>query len=154
VTLDSTTTPAAECWAAAVVETTQPGAPRGQQVAYVLRTAVKIYVQPPGLRSGGEITGLRVTSDGAPATPAPQVEVTFENRGALHVAATGTLEFRRPDNSLALRVPLPNVYALPGARQQVRVPLPELARGRYAVLATLDYGGADIAAALIEHQVP
>jgi hypothetical protein len=34
------------------------------------------------------------------------------------------------------------------------VPLPELARGRYAVLATLDYGGADIAAALIEHQVP
>jgi hypothetical protein len=34
----------------------------------------------------------------------------------------------------------------------VRVPLPPLPRGDYVFLATMDYGGSDIAAALLEHK--
>jgi hypothetical protein len=44
------------------------------------------------------------------------------------------------------------VYALPGAKHAVRVKLPELSAGDYVLLATVDYGGSDIAAALLEHR--
>lgn len=150
VVLDTAHAPKAECWAAAVVETVQPVQRGGQTVSYVLRTAVKIYVQPPGLRADGEIEGLRVVADSGKAPSS--IEVAFANIGTRHVVAEGALEVRRPDNSVVTRVPLPNVYALPGARQSVRVPLPALPPGQYVFLATLDYGGPDIAAALLEHR--
>jgi hypothetical protein len=66
--------------------------------------------------------------------------------------AEGLLEVRRPDNAVVTRLPLPSVYALPGARQAVRIPMPELPPGEYVFLATMDYGGPDIAAALLEHR--
>lgn len=150
VVLDTAHAPKGECWAAAVVETVQPVQRGGQTVSYVLRTAVKIYVQPPGLRADGEIADLRVVTD---STRAPSnIEVAFSNTGTRHVVAEGALEVRRPDNSVVTKVPLPNVYALPGARQSVRVPLPSLPPGQYVFLATMDYGGPDIAAALLEHR--
>ena len=62
------------------------------------------------------------------------------------------LEVRRPDNTTVHRLPLPTVYALPGARHSVRVPLPPLPGGDYVFLATMDSGGSDIAAALLEHK--
>ena len=138
--------------AAAVVETVQPAEREGQRVAYVLRTAVKIYVQSPGLRAAGEIADLRLVPEPADRASAARVEVAFANTGTRHVTAEGVLEVRRPDNAVVARVPLPNVYALPGARQAIRVPLPDLPPGRYVLLATLDYGGIDIAAAMLEHR--
>jgi hypothetical protein len=36
---------------------------------------------------------------------------------------------------------------------RVRAALPALATGRYVVLAVMDYGGAEIAAAQLEHEV-
>jgi P pilus assembly chaperone PapD len=153
VVLDSEYAPTGECWAAAVVETVQPAERQGQRVAYVLRTAVKIYVQPPGLRADGEIAGIRLVADSSEkGKPAPGIEVAFANTGSRHVVAEGVLEVRRPDNAIVTRVPLPNVYALPGARQAVRVPMPDLPPGNYVFLATMDYGGPDIAAALLEHR--
>lgn len=152
VLLDSARAPRGECWAAAVVETVQPGEQAGQRVAYVLRTAVKIYVQPPGLRAEGEIADFRMVPDDAGRDAPARVELAFANTGTRHVVAEGVLEVRRPDNALVARVPLPNVYALPGARHAVRVPLPDLPPGRYVLLATLDYGGVDIAAAMLEHR--
>lgn len=154
VTLDSETAPPGECWAAAVVETVQPGRQGGQNVAYVLRTAVKIYVQPMGLRAEGEIAGLRIVTDSAAATPQRGIEVAFANTGTRHLTAEGMLEVRRPDNAVVTRVPLPDVYALPGARMAVRVPMPALPPGQYVFLATMDYGGVDIAAAMMEHRQP
>lgn len=153
VVLDSTHAPTGECWAAAVVETVQPAERDGQRVSYVLRTAVKIYVQPPGLRAEGEIAGLRIVADSVgKGRPASGIEVAFENTGTRHVVAEGLLEVRRPDNAVVTRLPLPSVYALPGARQAVRIPMPELPPGEYVFLATMDYGGPDIAAALLEHR--
>lgn len=153
VVLDSARAPAGECWAAAVVETVQPTDRSGQRVTYVVRTAVKIYVQPTGLVPGGEIEALRVATE-APSRDAPPttVEMVFSNTGTRHVVANGSLEIRTTANALVSRLPLPTVYALPGARHVVRVPLPRLAKGSYVFLATMDYGGADIAAALLEHR--
>ncbi|HEX9563303.1 MAG TPA: hypothetical protein VF981_05000 [Gemmatimonadaceae bacterium] len=152
VLLDGAKAPAGECWAAAVVETVQSVERGSQRVAYVLRTAVKIYVQPPGLRAEGEIAELRLVSDSADGGTSAGIEVAFANTGTRHVVAGGLLEVRRPDNAVVARVPLPDVYALPGARQAVRVRMPDLPPGKYVFLATMDYGGVDIAAALLEHQ--
>lgn len=153
VALDSARAPARECWAAAVVETVQPAERAGQRVAYVIRTAVKIYVQPAGLIAEGEIESLRVQVDSAVrGRRISTLELAFVNTGARHVVAQGAIEVRTADNTLVQRIPLPTVYALPGARHAVRVPVPKLAPGTYVFLATMDYGGADIAAALLEHR--
>jgi P pilus assembly chaperone PapD len=156
VVLDSTFATTSECWAGAVVETVQPVTRQnGQQVGYVLRTAVKLYVQPVGLQVDGDITDLRVLGDSTSATPdsSRRVMVEFENTGMRHVVAQGGIEFRRADNSVAARIPLPNVYALPGARQFVVTALPKLEPGKYVMLATYDFGGTEIAAAQIEYEV-
>ncbi len=151
VSLANDGVPAGECWAAAVIETVQPVTRGRQQLAYVLRTAVKIYVQPDGLRAEGEIPEIRLVSDSLRPQAAPNIEVAFSNTGTRHVIAEGMLEVRRPDNAVVTRVPLPSVYALPGARQYVRIPMPALPPGSYVLLATMDYGGVDIAAAMLEH---
>ena len=150
VVLDSSKAPAGECWAAAVVETAQAGEHLGQKVTYMIRTAVKIYVQPEGLRTEGEIQTLRVATDSA--STASSIEVTFCNTGAKHVVTEGVLEVRQADNRVVTKIPLPPVYALPGAHHTVKVPMPKLPPGQYVLLATMDYGGGDIAAALLEHR--
>jgi P pilus assembly chaperone PapD len=153
VVLDQTKASAGECWAAAVVETVHASDRTGQRVAYVVRTAVKIYVQPSGLRADGEIEGIRIAADSASRdSTMSMVEVLFSNTGTRHVVAQGALEVRHADNTFVTRVPLPPIYALPGARHGVRVPMPKLTPGSYVFLATMDYGGADIAAALLEHR--
>ena len=152
VVLDSAKAPAGECWAAAVVETVQPADRGGQKVTYVVRTAVKIYVQPAGLRADGEIQSVRVVSQPKPGDAPESVEVLFSNTGMRHVVTQGALEIRQADNTVVSRVPLPPVYALPGANHTVRVALPKLPPGHYVFLATMDYGGAEIAAALLEHR--
>lgn len=153
VTHDSTRVPAGECWAAAIIETVHPVDRGGQRVSYVVRTAVKIYVQPAGLEPGGEIEALRFGADSTTGARGREaLEMVFSNTGTRHVVANGSLEIRTAENALVRRIPLPPVYALPGARHIVRVPMPPLPPGRYVFLATMDYGGADIAAALLEHR--
>ncbi len=153
VVLDSAKAPAGECWAAAVLETVQPAERPGQRITYVVRTAVKIYVLPAGLRADGEIQSLRVSGDSLQGQGrADAIEVQFNNTGTRHVVTEGALEIRQADNKLVSRVPLPPVYALPGAQHTVRIPMPKLPPGHYVFLATMDYGGPDIAAALLEHR--
>jgi P pilus assembly chaperone PapD len=153
VVLDSAKAPRGECWSAAVVETVQPVERMGQRVAYVVRTAVKVYVQSAMLVADGEIERVRVVDDSTKDNSVKQnIEVRFANTGTSHVVARGVLEVRKPDNTTVHRIPLPTVYALPGARHAVSVPMPALPRGDYVFLATMDYGGADIAAALLEHR--
>jgi P pilus assembly chaperone PapD len=151
VVLDSARAPGGECWAAAVVETYKPAERGGQRIMYVVRTAVKIYVQSPALVTSGEIDSLKVVSDST-GNDASAVELHFSNTGSGHLTAKGTLEIRRPDNTTVRRVAMPVVYALPGARQMVRVPMPDLPAGDYVLLATMDYGGEDIAATLLEYR--
>ena len=153
VVLDSAKAPKGECWSAAVVETVQPVERAGHRVAYVVRTAVKVYVQSAMLVADGEIERVRVVDDSTKDKSGKEsIEVRFANTGTSHVVARGVLEVRKPDNTTVHRIPLPTVYALPGAKHAVSVPLPALPRGDYVFLATMDYGGADIAAALLEHR--
>jgi P pilus assembly chaperone PapD len=157
VTMDSTTAPEKECWAAVVVETTQPAVGERRALGYVLRTAVKVYVQPATSRANGEIVEFHLAADSghaAPAaTPGPQLQFGFANTGTQHVTARGSVEFRRLDNSVAAREAAPAVYALPGATQTARLAVPKLEKGRYIVILVLDYGGDEVIAAQLEYEV-
>lgn len=154
VSLDSAASLDHECWAGAIVETVQPRTVAGRNVAYVIRTATKIYVQPPSLRAKGEVTALTIGA-GKPDSAgivANELTVEFENTGQKHLTTPGEVQFRRPDNSIAATVKLPISYTLPGAKSAIKVALPKLAPGRYIVLAVLDYGGDELAAGQIEYE--
>jgi hypothetical protein len=43
---------------------------------------------------------------------------------------------------------------LPGATRRLGVPLPRLQRGKYVLLALLDYDGAEIAAGQVDLEIP
>ena len=144
-----------ECWNIVIVQAQQPVKQAGgRTLVYTLRTGMKVYVTPAGLRTEGEVTDVRVTTARGARTAPHEAQVTFRNTGGLHVAATGRIEIRREDNSLVAVTPLPAMHALPGAESVAKVRLPACPAGRYTILAIVDYGGAELAAAQLEHEVP
>lgn len=154
ISIDSTYRPERECWAAAIVETapTPPGKEGG--VVHRIRTATKIYVQPPGVVAVGEVESLRVGIMRIGADSVRAVELTVANTGGRHLEAAGELQIRTPDNAVLQTLKLPTAYVLGGARVRVRALFPDLPPGRYVLLAILDYGGAEFAAGQSEYNVP
>jgi P pilus assembly chaperone PapD len=145
---------ARECWSVVLVESAVPEPnPSGRTLVYRIRTGLKVYAMPAGLTANGEVSDVAVRSVASGPSAQDTVEVAFQNTGTKHVVARGRVEIRRPDNTTAAVVELPPAYALPGATMRVKAALPALAVGRYVVLAVLDYGGAEIAAAQLEHEV-
>lgn len=165
-----------ECWDIFFVEEVpQRMGTRGNSLQYIFRTGVKVYVAPPGLSRDAAVEGMAVEevpvvpavpaaapSASAPAaaqlvsaSPSPkrQISIRFRNTGGMHLLAKGHLEFRRLDNSVATRVPIPEFPTLPGAVRKVAIDVPaDLATGDYVVLALIDFGGADLVAGQIELQ--
>ena len=145
---DSVATLPQECWSAVMVEAAQAPSQRNG-MNYVVRTAVKVYVEPAGTQTAGEITDMNVL----PSAEGEQLEVWFRNSGTRHYVAKGAVEFRRADNSVAAKIALPDYYVLPGAAQRVMIAVPKLGVGEYIAIAMVDFGGDDIAAMQVEHTV-
>lgn len=144
----------AECWSLVVIETPTPRVQaNGRTVTYNMRTGLKVYAGPAGLRVDGEVTDLAVSTkpDGS-GIEADFAAVTFGNTGKRHLATKGRIEIRREDNSLVEVVQMPAIYALPGSTMNASVKLPKLAVGRYILLAVVDFGGDEIAAGMFEYQ--
>jgi P pilus assembly chaperone PapD len=137
---------AQECWSIAFVETSiTPSAANSRVANYIVRTGVKVYVASSALKRDAEISSLRV---------ADSISLAVRNTGTLHTIANGAIEFRRPDNSVAAKVDVPDLYLLPGATIQKTLVVPKLPRGKYVVLGVIDYKGDDLAAAQLEYEVP
>lgn len=149
VMLDSTASISQECWAGAVVETVQPRVVGGRAVSYLIRTAVKLYVLPSELTAEGGVTAFNLIR--AQRAGVDSLDLLFANTGGKHLTTKGTVEFRRPDNSVAATLQLPILYTLPGAKSRARLAVPELPVGRYVVLAMLDFGGDELTAAEMEY---
>lgn len=145
-----------ECWSIVVVQAQQPVKQAGgRTLLYTLRTGMKVYVAPDGLHPEGDVTDVRVTTPAsASRDTAAQVEVTFRNTGRVHLSTQGRIEIRREDNSLVAVTALPAMHALPGAESVASVRLPPCPTGRYTILAIVDYGGTELAAAQLDHLVP
>jgi hypothetical protein len=141
----------AACWSIAFVETSALQKGTGRQVTYVTRLGVKIYVLPPGLTKEGEVEDI-VTQPGDSGRT--RIAILFHDVGGLPLWVRGTVEYRRPDNSVAATDSVAEFPVLPGARRRVLVTVPRLAPGSYMALALLDYGGAEIAAGQIPVRVP
>ena len=139
------------CWSIAFVETSALQKGTGRQVTYVTRLGVKIYVLPPGLTKEGEVEDIMAQPGDSGRT---RLTITFHDVGGLPLRVRGTIEYRRPDNSVAATDSVAEFPVLPGARRRVAITVPRLARGSYVALALLDYGGAEIAAAQIPVRVP
>lgn len=141
----------AACWSIAFVETSALQGGPGRQVTYVTRLGVKIYVLPPGLTKEGEVADIAVQPGDSGR---PRIAITFHDVGGMPLWVRGTVEYRRPDNSVAATDSVPEFPVLPGARRRVALKVPRLARGTYVALALLDFGGAEIAAGQISVRVP
>jgi P pilus assembly chaperone PapD len=155
VSVDSAATFAAGCYTILFVET--PRRPNASQsaITYAIRYGVKVYAEPATLADGGEVEDVQIRRDSLASDSASRsLSVLFHNTGARHLLVHGTIEIRRPDNSLVSRVDVPEFPALPAARRRLGVALPKLGGGRYVVLALLDYGGREIVAGQAELQVP
>ena len=147
------------CWEIVFAELARPPRPAGAQraIVYVVRTGVKVYVEPSGLGRDGEIADVRVVPH--VSTPSDRragrdLVVAFRNSGGMSLHTTGTVEFRRPDNSIASIVQIADFPTLPGSTRNVTIAVPPLAPGKYTALAMFDFGGSEIAAGQIELQSP
>ncbi|HEY5085857.1 MAG TPA: hypothetical protein VII66_00735 [Gemmatimonadaceae bacterium] len=144
--------PPSECWSIVFVEQAVPQAPSGRfGISYALRTGVKVYAIPTVTTRDGEIDSVIVRSDGT--MPAKQdLIVGFHNVGSSHETAHGTVEIRRPDNSIAATLDIAEFPTLPGAHRSLVLTLPTLPQGRYVALAVLDFGGSEVAAGELEFE--
>jgi P pilus assembly chaperone PapD len=146
------------CWSILFLEVDQPATSNigGRQITYVVRTGIKVYVEPEGLPRDGVIADIQVRqhtrrpSATAPDTSRQEIAVAFRNSGGVSTFTRGTVEVRRLDNSVAAKLPIAEFPTLPGALRRLVVPLPPLPPGRYIALALLDYGGAEVAAGQID----
>jgi hypothetical protein len=155
-----------ECWDIVFVEEIPARTTtKGNSIHYLFRTGVKVYVAPPGLTRDAAVEDMSVeAAPGAPvasSTPAKaivpgakqRISVRFHNTGGMHLLAKGRVEFRRPDNTVAIQVPIEEFPTLPGATRKVMIDVPTgLAAGDYVVLALIDFGGAELVAGQIDFE--
>jgi P pilus assembly chaperone PapD len=147
VSMDSAQAAPNGCHTVLFVE--QPPPPKNQRASallYTLRYGVKVYAEPANGAASGEVKDMQIVRD--------SVVLQYANGGAVQSQTHGTVEIRRPDNSVAAKVDVPEFPVLGGASRRLAVALPKLASGKYVVLALLDFGGAEIAAGQAELQVP
>ncbi|MCX5762450.1 MAG: hypothetical protein NTW72_13270 [Gemmatimonadetes bacterium] len=148
------------CHSILFVETPPPPAnTRGAALSYRLRYGVKVYVETDAPFAGDIVSSALVSAPvtGAPgsgATRADSMEIVYRNPGTRQSLTSGEIEVRRPDNTVAARIPIAEFPVLPGATRRLRVALPVLAAGRYVVLAMLEFGGEEVLAAQVEWDVP
>lgn len=151
ITIDSTVRLDAECWSAVLVERQTPPNEERTGVSYRMRTATKVYVEPPGLPLSAELTSIRVGDMAIARDTIRAIEVVMRNSGRRHLEGSVAVQVRSPEGTTVRTIELPRAYTLGGATLLLRAPFPPLPAGRYVLLALLDYGGAEIAAAQLEY---
>ena len=148
---------AASCWGIVFMQTNEaPKAVAGSQIAYVIRTGVKVYVEPQNAARAGDIDDVVRTTAPASATDStrvPALGIVFRNSGQAHLKPRGAVEVRDESNALLAKLDIAEFPVAPAGIRQQLVVLPALKPGRYVALALLDYGGAEIAAGQLEFEV-
>ena len=148
------------CWAILFLQADDPqrATQRQSSITYVVRTGVKVYVEPSGAQRVGDVDGVKLVSvkqSGASgdSSTVPHLEVLFRNSGTAHLKTRGVIEIRSAANEEVATLEIPEFPSVPGGRRRVLVALPALKPGRYIALALLDYAGDEIAAGQLEFEV-
>jgi P pilus assembly chaperone PapD len=149
---------AASCWGVVFLQASEPPRPAGTQssITYIIRTGVKVYVQPATALRQGDVDSVRVTRAAKSATDTtkvPAIEVLFRNTGQAHIKPVGAVEVRSADNNVAAKLDITEFPIAPGDSRRIVLALPSMQKGRYIALALVDYGGAEIAAAQLQFEI-
>ncbi|MBL0172765.1 MAG: hypothetical protein IPP90_19065 [Gemmatimonadaceae bacterium] len=76
------------------------------------------------------------------------LEITYANTGSSTTIIAGEVQVHVSQDSVAASLPFVDAQIVkPGETQRFRVPMPKLAKGRYMLLAIVDYGGETMTAA-------
>jgi len=147
------------CWGVVFVQASPPTRPASQQsqITYVIRTGIKVYVEPDNATRTGDVDSVRIVQAARSETDTTRVrsiEVLFRNTGTAHLKPSGAIEIRSADNQVAARLQIEQFPIAPGDARRIVMPLPQLSTGRFVALAILDYAGPEIAAGQIEFEVP
>ncbi len=140
------------CWSLVLVESEERVRDdAGALVLARVRTGLKVFAEPSGLRAAGEVSEVDVEQTEAAysasaASGTSRATVTFRNTGERHLKAQGRLEIRRTDDSVVTTLALPLLQTLPGATMTARVTLPVMPKGTYLLRAVVEYGGTTAAA--------
>jgi P pilus assembly chaperone PapD len=141
--------PATSCWGIVFIQANEP--PRTSatqsQITYVIRTGVKVYVEPNSAERVGDIEKVLLDSTKA------ALEVVFRNSGTAHLKPRGAVELRDENNNVVSKLDILEFPVAPEGVRRLVLPLPKLNPGRYVALALLDYAGAEIAAGQYEFEV-
>jgi hypothetical protein len=149
---------AASCWGVVFIQGSEPPKPTGTRssITYIIRTGVKVYVQPANALRQGDVDSVRLTRAAKSATDTtkvPALEVLFRNTGKAHMKPVGAVEVRSADNNVAAKLDIMEFPIAPGDSRRIILALPAVPKGRYIALALVDYGGAEIAAGQLEFEI-
>ncbi len=76
------------------------------------------------------------------------IEITYANTGTVATTIVGAVQVHVSEDEIAASVPFADAVTVPsGATQRFRVAMPKLSRGRYTLLAIVEYGGESMTAA-------
>lgn len=139
---------ARNCWSVVFLENRASQITAGRQISYNVRTGIKVYGASAQARRDGAIEDMQL-SDSAAA----QLSIAFRNLGDVQLQVRGAVEVRRDDNSVVKRTDVDPFPILPSQRRVLHSMLPALPKGRYILLALLDYGGSEIVAGQLEYEV-
>ncbi len=139
---------ARNCWSIVFLENRAAQRAGDRQLSYVVRTGVKVYAESPSARRDGLIEAMSL--EGANDD---SLSLSFRNAGDVQLAVSGAVEVRRSDNSVVHRTELESFPVLPEQRRRIATAVPTLPKGRYVLLALLDFGGSELVAGQMEYEV-
>lgn len=146
---------AAPCHSLLFVEMPPPPATasKGANITYNLRYGIKVYMEPE-FAPTGELVEATVATARTEAGRVDTLHATFRNTGLVQAIARGQVEIRREDDSVVERIAVEDFPVLGGALRRLKLALPALAAGRYAVILFLDLGTDELLAAQALLEIP
>ena len=138
----------ANCWSVVFIENRATQESGGRQLSYNVRTGIKVFGESATARRDGFIEAMEIAESSTDS-----LDVMFRNAGDVQLLVKASVEVRRVDNSVVHRAELESFPVLPSQRRMLRSAVPVLPKGRYVLLALLDYGGSEIVAGQLEYEV-
>lgn len=126
----------AECWSAAVLRSENVNAKETKSAAE--QSSVPLFVTPSGLEVDGELSDMFVVGD--------SLEVVYKNIGKQRTNIVGEVQVQLDDESVVTTIPITSTTVLAGATRRLRFAMPKLAKGKYVLVALVDFGGEQLTA--------
>ncbi len=139
---------ASNCWSIVFLENRTAQRAGDRELSYIVRTGVKVFGEASTARRDGLIEAMTLAG-----AKNDSLSLSFRNAGDVQLVVKGAIEVRRADNSVVHRTALDAFPVLSGQHRRIGAAVPMLPRGRYVLLALLDFGGSELVAGQMEYEV-